>query len=141
MHILGGSAIFVSIFVVHFRKRVFEKRFGALIKSQREQTRRRAGTWQSTNSRTISRADVPTMNNEKPPPDQPQDSNTPVVDHLMIDTNQQNGHVGSETGKSDPASSNTLHPEQQDNTISPISPQMSGPEHISFVPELSLIHI
>jgi Cation transport protein len=39
MHIMGGSAIFVSIFVIHLRKRIFEKRFGALLKAQKEQVR------------------------------------------------------------------------------------------------------
>jgi hypothetical protein len=39
MHILGGSAILVSIFVVHLRKKIFEKRFSALLKAQKEQVR------------------------------------------------------------------------------------------------------
>src|SRR5258708_4925852 len=37
MHIMAGSAIFVSISVVHFRKRAFEKRFGDVVKAQKEQ--------------------------------------------------------------------------------------------------------
>jgi hypothetical protein len=39
MHIMAGSAIFISIFVVHLRKRTFEKRFGTLLKAQSEQVR------------------------------------------------------------------------------------------------------
>jgi hypothetical protein len=51
---MGGSAIFVSIFVIHVRKRAFEKRFGALVKSQREQVRKRRSSLRLTHSRSVS---------------------------------------------------------------------------------------
>lgn len=40
-HILIGSAIFVSAFVVQIRKRAFESRFKAIIKAQKEESRER----------------------------------------------------------------------------------------------------
>jgi hypothetical protein len=48
MHIMAGSAIFVSLFVVHFRKRAFERRFKRIVNSlkaqrlERRETRRRS---------------------------------------------------------------------------------------------------
>lgn len=41
LHILIGSAIFVSAFVVQIRKRAFESRFKAIIKAQKEERRER----------------------------------------------------------------------------------------------------
>jgi Trk-type K+ transport system membrane component len=52
MHIMAGSAIWVSIFVVYFRKRAFEKRLGRLVKQQKEESRRRRTSFRSNFSRT-----------------------------------------------------------------------------------------
>ncbi len=97
MHILGGSAIFVSIFVIHVRKKAFENRFGAILKEQHEQRRKRRSSFRDTTGRSFSARRSLSLSRprsqgigmgeltKKPSLGQPQNSNGSTGDGLRID--------------------------------------------------------
>lgn len=126
---MGGSAIWVSIFVIHFRKRAFEKRFGSLIKSGREQIKRRRNSFRSPSSGHFPRGEEPTAVSDYQTPAQSRDQITSVTDGL-----------GTHAARPEESQTNTAegtkpmsptHPEEQHMTA--ISGHTgSGLEHITF---------
>jgi Cation transport protein len=98
-----GSAIFVSIFVIHLRKKAFEKRFGDILKAQEEQRRKRRETLRDTSGLSFSMRmspssyTSPTIANEmgdiseKPVPDEPQNLKISAGGGLQIDIAEEYG--------------------------------------------------
>jgi hypothetical protein len=159
MHILGGSAIFVSIFMIHVRKKAFEKRFGVILKEQQEQRRKRRSSNIDTSGRSFSmarslsfhsppfQANETSQVTEKPVLDQPQDLHSSTGDGLRIDT----GRSGSpsrdtETAVKSPTTNGPLEPhhasqgeakESSNIELATIYSHPSGTDHIAFVPSMA----
>jgi hypothetical protein len=130
MHIMGGSAIWVSIFVILFRKRVFEKRFGALVKSQREQIKRRRSSFQSHSSRPFPHGDEPTAISEGQDLAQSQHQITSATDGSAIRAAQYDGEQTNPVERTMAMSPPTFADEQQLTAVS--SRAGNGSEHITF---------
>jgi hypothetical protein len=159
MHIIGGSAIFVSIFVIHVRKRAFEKRFGAILKEQQEQRRKRRSSIVDNSGQSFSMhrsrslRSPPSQTNEtigvteKTVLDHLQDSNSSARDGIRIDTDRSGGpSEHTETAVESPTTNGALethHPPREEakepSNIEPttINPPQSGTDHIAFVPGTS----
>ena len=156
---MGGSAIFVSIFVIHVRKRAFEKRLGAVLKEQQEQRRKRRATIRDTSGRSFSirrslsfyrppsQANETSAATEKPVLDQPQKLNGSVRDSLRIDTGRSGGPSGdTEIAVESPTTNGALEtpgaPQEvirESSSVEPtrINSNQSGTGHIIFVPGTS----
>jgi hypothetical protein len=148
MHIMGGSAIFVSIFMIHVRKKAFENRFGALLKEQQQWRRKRRATLWDTSGRSFStHKDLSFRPASSPDLDQPQNSNGSARDRLRIDTSRSGGQAGDiEIAVESPianGASGTSHTSQggtkDTNNIEPIkiNSNQSNTDHIAFVPGTS----
>jgi Cation transport protein len=159
MHIMGGSAIFVSIFMIHVRKKAFENRFGAALKEQQQQRRKRRATFWDTSGQSFSMhkdlsfppasSQVNGTNGitEKPDLNQPQNSNGSARDRPRSDTSRSGGQAGdmetaveSPTANSTSGSTHTSQGEAKDpNNIEPtkINSNQSITDHIAFVPGTS----
>jgi hypothetical protein len=158
MHILGGSAIFVSIFVIHVRKKAFEKRFGAILKAQQDQRRKQRATIRDSGRsfsirRSLSFRSSPSQANEtgevkeKPDLDQPENSNGSSGGALRIDTSSSGGPsrgTGTEveplpandaSGTSHASRSETEDPRYAE--PNKVNPNQSPVDHITFLPDTS----
>jgi hypothetical protein len=144
MHILGGSAIFVSIFMIHVRKKAFENRFGALLKEQQQQRRKRRATLWDTSGQSFSIHKDPSFRPASSPDlGQPQNSNGSARDRPRIDTSRSSGQAGdmeiaveSPTANGASGTSHTSQGETKDpNNIEPteIKSNQSNTDHIAFV--------
>jgi hypothetical protein len=103
MHILCGGAVFVSIFVIHVRKKAFEKRFGDILKAQEEQRRKRRETFRDASGRSFSirrslslhlsptRANETGGVTEKSAPDESRKLNGSTVDDFRSNPAKANG--------------------------------------------------
>jgi hypothetical protein len=153
---MGGSAIFVSIFVIHVRKKAFEKRFGAILKEQQEQRRKRRSTFRDPSGRSfsirrsLSSRRSPTQANEtsgiteKPILNQLQNSNVSSRDG---DTGRSGGPLGdTETSVESPktigALENPRAPQEEtteSNSVEPtrVNSNQSVTDHITFIPGTS----
>lgn len=129
---MGGSAIWVSIFVILFRKRAFEKRFGALVKSQREQIKRRRNSFQSHSSRRFSHGDGPTAISEGQNLTHSRHQTISAMDGLAILAAQNDGERTDPTERTEPVSSPAFPDEQQLTAVS--SRVQNGSDHITFSP-------
>ncbi|KAL9103606.1 MAG: hypothetical protein Q9163_001370 [Psora crenata] len=56
--IILGSAILVSILVVHTRRKAFERRFRSIVEEERQRRRGRTGSWRRSFSRSFGRSGV-----------------------------------------------------------------------------------
>jgi hypothetical protein len=132
MHIMAGSAVFVSIWVIHIRKRAFEKRFGALLRSQSKQIRERRKSFSGSRGHLKTRS----QNTES--------GNDHTIDHHLdplrspgnretVDTahERSSGFEGARELHTLRASESTQVNEDQDRDM---SPQYTSSDHISFVP-------
>jgi hypothetical protein len=148
MHIMGGSAIFVSIFMIHVRKKAFENRFGALLKEQQQQRRKRRATFWDTSGRSFSmHKDLSFRPASSPDLGQPQNLKGSARDRLRIDTSRSGGQAGDiEIAVESPianGASGTSHTSQGEtkdpNNIEPIeiNSNQSNTDHIAFVPGTS----
>jgi len=153
---MGGSAIFVSIFVINVRKKAFEKKFGAILKEQQEARRKRRATFRDTSGRSFSmirsfsflstppRANETSEVTEKPVLDQPQNSKGSVGDSLRIDQGKLGGPSGdTETAVESPTTDGALETPgacqeeiKEPDSVEPtsMSSSQSGTDHITFIP-------
>lgn len=150
MHIMGGSAIFVSIFMINIRKKAFENRFGAVLKEQQEQRRKRRATFRDTSGRSFSFRTIPAQANDtsevkdKSDLDQPQYSIGSAGNGLRIDTSRSGGpSEDTETAVDSPTAngeSRASHASQgetkdpKDTDLKKVNSNQSVTDHIAFVP-------
>jgi hypothetical protein len=159
MHIMCGSAIFVSIFVINVRKRAFEKRFGAILKEQQTQRRKRRMTFRDTSRRSSSmrrsfsflrsrsQANETSGVAEKPVLDKQQKSDDPVGVRLQTDTGRSGGPFkDTEIAVESPTTNGALETPgtpQKDTKESTsaeptrINPNQSDTDRIAFIPGTS----
>lgn len=137
----------MSIFVIHIRKRAFEKRFGDVLRAQEGERRRRRETIRDTSQRSFSTRRSfafhrsPTREGEtvgvtgKPIPGRPQSLNDPRVGDSQIDTvisSSPSEHPEADgTVESSHASKEANEPTGTEKTTT--STNRGGPDHISFV--------
>lgn len=156
---MGGSAIFVSIFVIHVRKKAFEKRFGTVLKEQQEQRRKRLAILRDTSGgsfsmrRSLSSRRPPSQANEtsgvteKPVLDQPQNMIGSDGDSLRIDKGRSDGTSGAtETAVESPSTNGALNtpaiPQggvKESNTVEQTrtNSNQTDRDHLTFVPGTS----
>lgn len=114
---MAGSAIFISIWVVHVRKRAFEHRFGALVKSQREQLRLRRKTHSDSRGQLKSRSQTLPLENLHA-----------GADEIAVES----------APETNPSEASTLRASQSAPTnmehIRKLDLSSGSPDHISFAP-------
>jgi hypothetical protein len=137
MHILCGGTAFVSIFVVLVRKRAFEKRFGAIIKSQREQIQMPMISFRETLRGPPLETDKMAAIGLRPVQQEQQLNNCPAADDLAIQTIPEDTRSGYMEPKIDGESALESQNEPKEEVLS--SPTWGGSDHLTFSPGTSFI--